>query len=301
MDLDHGDAMKNSLTIATGVVLALLVLTSMALLAGAVDERGEDPPFSESNSDGRYFEYNRDTQSAYLSSMITDENVSAFVNINIEARNGLYISYSAGLTDQGFGQSMYLDTSVLGLVEFEDLNGNGEYDPFVDEVASTHALSDGFHYLDFIDDAADIPDDAWDEGYSEGYEAGFKVGYAAGQEDLENGNEFWPDPWNYFPELQDLFPTDPYRDDTWEDDWNTSWEDDLDDMPWFEIVEEEDGSITIIIISTDGTIEEINFSSFEEFEEWLMEQMPEDPRITHEHPEDPGRPPTRPEDPGVPI
>lgn len=310
MKFYNGDAMKNSLTLATGVIFALLVLTSIGVLAGAVDERGEDsiPPFNELNNNGRYFEYNRDTQSAYLSSMITDEDVSSFVNFYIEARSGLYISYSAGFTDQGIGQSMYLDASVLGLIEFEDLNENSEYDPFVDEIVSTHALSDEFYYLDFISDVPDepdIPDSKWNEGYSEGYATGYKVGYAAGQEDLENGNEFSPDPWEYFPELKDLFFSNSYEYDEWNDneenDWDDTWEDDWedeqDDIPIFEIVEEDDGSITIIMISADGTIEEFNFSTFKEFEEWLMEQMSEDPGMP---PEDPGMPPEDPDFPPIP-
>lgn len=318
-----GDPLRKAQIYMTSAVLAFLVLISLSAIAIAPD--GRSPEGSDEGAipypgmwEGRSFSYERDADGSYLSSMMTEENVTDSVYFSVSIKNGLQICYSASSGNWEEGISMDIGHDVLGLIEFVDTNGNGEYDPEIDELVSTVPLSSSFQYLDFIpgDGPVEPPvefpvdpdppsDDEWQKGYNEGYEKGYEVGFQVGTEHAEAGTDHFPDPRGYFPELGDLFndflPGDDWIDE-WDDDGSYPDDDWVDDweIPFFEIIENDDGTITVIIINEDGTEEEIIFGSVEEFENWLLENMPgipEDPENPGYPLEDPGHPPEAPEEP----
>lgn len=285
--------MRKAQIYLTAASLAFLVITSLSALAFAPDgssyEGMDNDLIYPDMWEGRSFSYNRDADGAYLSSMMTEENVTDSVYISVSTYDGLQIYYSASSGDWEEGITMDIGLDVLGILEFKDLDDDGEYDPLVDELISTLPLSSSFLHLDFIpgDDPVEPPEDPepsedeWDKGYEEGYDEGYEVGYQVGKEHAETGMEYFPDPWEYFPELEDLFGDwdKDWYDDDWDEDWDNWYDDDWDDewdLPYFEIIENDDGSITVLIIDPDGTEESYTFDSYDELEDWLMSQIPDD-------------------------
>jgi hypothetical protein len=297
--------LKRAQIYTTAAVLAFLVFASLSAFAfapGGEEKDGTNKDMIYPDIwEGRSFSYERQSDGAYLSSMMTEENVTDSVYLSVSTHDGLQLYYSASTGDWEQGASMNIGLDVLGLLEFKDTDGDGKFDPLVDEVISTLPLSSRFQYLDFVkEEEPEPPEDPkepveeWDRGYKDGYEKGYEVGYRVGVEHAESGMEYNPDPWEHFPELKDLFNwSDP--DEGWDD--YPDWEDDEGIfIPFFDIIENDDGTITLVIIDENGNEEQLTFSSFEEFEEWLMKQFPEEPPKDPEYPpEDPEYPPEIPE------
>ena len=147
--------MRKAQIYLTFASFAFLVLTSLSAIAIAPD--GRSPEGSDEGAipysgmwEGRSFSYERDADGAYLSSMMTEENVTDSAYLSVSTKDGLQIYYSASSGNWEEGISMDIGLDVLGLLEFVDTNGNGEYDPEIDELVSTLPLSSSFQYLDFI-------------------------------------------------------------------------------------------------------------------------------------------------------
>ncbi len=166
-----------------------------------------DPSIYPYPGEGYHFEYDRGMYHAYLINKVDNGEDGSYFHLNLHSKQGPSLSVDMGGYDEYGSYGMGVKANFYGLVEFRDLNDNGEFDPLVDKVVSHVPLSCRFYHLGIVEpekpeqpEEPEYNKEAYGKGYEKGYDIGYDIGMKLGLMMIEEGIPYTEDPFENMPE-----------------------------------------------------------------------------------------------------